>query len=149
LDFNPLFSASLPLELDIMSKATSKPSLCVLRDSAFHRYSVPLDPHTYEGDEYFSRFTPRIHRDAHLADAAAWQCQVDFLSSSDAAHTLTLKDPVKIGYAKGCMNAVTGNCIAVAAPEALPSRLALITYFFEYALTHDDSPVAFLTLRDG
>nr|USS30769.1 BFT [Nectria nigrescens] len=102
------------------------------------RNSVPLPPHTYETDEYFCRFTPRIHRDVRLADAGSWQCQVDFLGSSTAARAGATRNKDVSSYAVGCINPVVGNFTALCACEALSDRLALTTYMVEYAYIHDD-----------
>ncbi|KAG5779560.1 hypothetical protein H9Q73_006783 [Fusarium xylarioides] len=56
-----------------------------MAQQSFIRNSIPLPRHTYEGEEYFCRFAPRIHRDVRLSDAGSWQCQVDFLKSSNDA----------------------------------------------------------------
>lgn len=106
--------------------------------TSFIRNSVPLPPYTYEGEEYFCRFTPRIHRDARLADAGSWQCQVDFFKSSSAARAGAERNKAVSSYAVGCINPVVGNFTALCACEALSERLALTTYMVEYAYIHDD-----------
>ncbi|KAJ4253874.1 geranylgeranyl pyrophosphate synthetase [Fusarium torreyae] len=106
--------------------------------SSFIRNSVPLPRHAYEGEEYFCRFAPRIHRDARLSDAGSWQCQVDFLKSSKAARAGADRNKDVSSYAVGCINPVVGNFTALCACEALPERLALTTYMVEYAYIHDD-----------
>lgn len=102
------------------------------------RYSVPLNPESYVGDEYFCRFKPRIHRDVHLADAGSWQCQVDFLGSSAAARADSSRNKTNVSYAVGCIDPIVGNFTALCACEAIPERLALTTYIVEYAYIHDD-----------
>ena len=98
--------------------------------------SVPLPTHLYEQEEYFCRFTPRIHRDARLADQGSWQCQIDFLEATGPDDSERNKDHKS--YAVGCINPVVGNFTALCACEALPERLALTTYMVEYAYIHDD-----------
>lgn len=100
------------------------------------KHSVPLPRDKYEGDEYFCNFTPRIHRDAYLADAGSWQCQVDFLDASGAADAQ--RNQAHKSYAVGCINPVVGNFTALCACESIPDRLALTTYMVEYAYIHDD-----------
>lgn len=104
----------------------------------FIQNSIALPPHLYECNEYFSRFKPRIHRDAQLADAGSWQCQVDFLESSNAARADAARNATTKSYAVGCINPTVGNFTALCACEALPDRLALTTYMVEYAYIHDD-----------
>lgn len=104
----------------------------------FIQNSIALPPQLYERDEYFSRFKPRIHRDAQLADAGSWQCQTDFLESSKAARADAARNSTTKSYAVGCINPVVGNFTALCACEALPDRLALTTYMVEYAYIHDD-----------
>nr|POE78004.1 ophiobolin f synthase [Quercus suber] len=111
-----------------------------MTDSTTHRpfkYSVTVPAHLYEQDEYFCRFAPRIHRDAHLADEGSWQCQVDFLSASGPDDSERNKDHKS--YAVGCINPLVGNFTALCASEAVPERLALTTYMVEYAYIHDDA----------
>lgn len=105
---------------------------------SFIRNSLPLPPHIYKGEEYFCRFAPRIHRDARLADAGSWQCQVDFLESSTAARAGATRNKDVSSYAVGCINPIVGNFTALCACEALSDRLALTTYMVEYAYIHDD-----------
>ncbi|KAK8101989.1 polyprenyl synthetase [Apiospora kogelbergensis] len=102
------------------------------------RNSIPLPRHVYEGEEYFCRFAPRIHRDARLADAGSWQCQVDFFDSSTEARADANRNKDVVSYAVGCINPVVGNFTALCACEALSDRLALTTYMVEYAYIHDD-----------
>lgn len=105
---------------------------------SFIQNSIAVPAHLYESEEYFSRFTPRLHRDAHLADAGSWQCQVDFLESSEAARAGAARNTSTKSYAVGCINPVVGNFMALCACEAIPDRLALTTYMIEYAYIHDD-----------
>ncbi|UZP36774.1 hypothetical protein NXS19_004590 [Fusarium pseudograminearum] len=109
-----------------------------MTQQSFIRNSIPLPRHTYEGEEYFCRFTPRIHRDARLSDAGSWQCQVDFLKSSNDARAAADRNKDVHSYAVGCINPVVGNFTALCACEALSDRLALTTYMVEYAYIHDD-----------
>ncbi|KAI1495578.1 isoprenoid synthase domain-containing protein [Biscogniauxia marginata] len=106
--------------------------------SSFIRNSLPLPPHIYQREECFCRFAPRIQRDARLADAGSWQCQVDFLESSTAARAGATRNKDVSSYAVGCINPVVGNFTALCACEALSDRLALTTYMVEYAYIHDD-----------
>ncbi|KAK6084429.1 polyprenyl synthetase [Seiridium cupressi] len=115
------------------SKRSSRPSA-----TSFIQHSIPLPRSAYEGDEYFCRFRPRIHRDANLADAGSWQCQVDFLGSSATARADSIRNRNHTSYAVGCINPVVGNFTALCACEAIPDRLALTTYMVEYAYIHDD-----------
>ena len=115
---------------------------------SFIQNSIALSPETYECDEYFSRFKPRIHRDAGLADAGSWQCQLDFLESSHAARADAARNVLTKSYAVGCINPVVGNFTALCACEAIPERLALTTYMVEYAYIHDDGK-AFYTQNSG
>lgn len=104
----------------------------------FIRHSVALRRSAYEGSEYFCRFTPRIHRDAHLANAGSWQCHVDFLGASATARADSARNKSHTSNAVGYINPVVGNFTALCACEAIPSRLALTTYMVEYAYIHDD-----------
>lgn len=109
-----------------------------MSSASFIRNSLPLPPSTYEGEEYFCRFLPRIHRDARLSDAGSWQCHVDFLDSSKSARADADRNKDVSSYAVGCINPVVGNFTALCACEALSDRLALTTYMVEYAYIHDD-----------
>ncbi|KAJ5323826.1 hypothetical protein N7476_002426 [Penicillium atrosanguineum] len=100
--------------------------------------SIPVPPEKYEGEEYFCKFTPRIHRDAHLADSGCWQCQLDLLGSQGDVHAKAVRSGSNKSYAVGCINPTVGNFTALCASEAIPDRLALISYIVEYAYVHDD-----------
>lgn len=100
--------------------------------------SIPVPPEAYEREEYFCKFTPRIHRDAHLADSGCWQCQVDLLGSQGTAHVAAIRSGSNKNYAVGCINPTVGNFTALCAVEAISERLALISYIVEYAYVHDD-----------
>lgn len=115
--------------------------------SSFIRHSIPLPRHAYEGEEYFCRFAPRIHRDARLADAGSWQCQVDFLESSTEARADANRNKDVTSYAVGCINPIVGNFTALCACEARSDRLALTTYMVEYAYIHDDGKSLFMILH--
>lgn len=104
----------------------------------FIKHSIAVEPQAYERFDYFCRFKPRIHRDFHLADSGSWQCQVDFLGSSTAARADSIRNQGHKSYAVGCINPIAGNFAALCACEAIPDRLALITYMIEYAYIHDD-----------
>lgn len=106
----------------------------------FIKYSIALDRKVYE-DDYFCKFTPRIHRDAYLADAGSLQCQIDFLGSSKVTKVATTRDQGKVyavTSAIGSINPTAGNFTALCLCEALPDRLALTSYMIEYAYIHDD-----------
>ena len=103
-----------------------------------YKHSIPLPSHIYEGLDYFSKFTPRIHRDSALADEGSWQCQVDFLEASVAARADAKRNEDHKSYAVGCINPRVGNFTALCACECMPERLGLITYIVEYAYIHDD-----------
>ncbi|KAF2165560.1 hypothetical protein M409DRAFT_24413 [Zasmidium cellare ATCC 36951] len=100
------------------------------------KYSVAVPAQLYQQDEWFCSFTPRIHRDSHLADEGSWKCQVDFLSATGPEDSERNKSHKS--YAVGCINPVVGNFTALCASEALPERLTLTTYMVEYAYIHDD-----------
>ena len=114
------------------------PTSATMPTPSLIRKSIPLPPHVYEGEEYFCRFTPRIHRDARLADAGSWQCQADFFESSTEARADANRNKDVVSYAVGCINPIVGNFTALCACEALSGRLALTTYMVEYAYIHDD-----------
>jgi hypothetical protein len=118
--------------------STSTTKNTTMGAQSFIRNSIPLPRHVYEGDEYFCRFTPRIHRDVRLSDAGSWQCQVDFLKASKEARAGASRNKDVHSYAVGCINPVVGNFTALCACEALSERLALTTYMVEYAYIHDD-----------
>lgn len=103
------------------------------------QYSKPVAPDAYEkNDEWFCRCAPRIHWDAHLADAGSWQCQIDFLEASSSARAAAKRNVANKSYAVGCMNPAVGNFTAVCAAEALPERLWISAYMIEYSYVHDD-----------
>lgn len=108
--------------------------------------SLPVPPEAYEGDEFFCQFTPRIHRDSYLADSGCWQCQLDLLGSQGRAHADAVRNRSNKSYAVGCINPTVGNFTALCASEAIPERLALISYIVEYAYVHDDGKI-FATLE--
>lgn len=102
-------------------------------------YSRPVDPNAYtQNEDWFCKCAPRIHRDAHLADAGSWQCQIDFLEASSSARAAAQRNVANKSYAVGCMNPVVGNFTALCAAEALPERLWISAYMIEYAYVHDD-----------
>lgn len=119
-------------------KMTYTTSPAGVHAKSFIQNSIALPPQTYECDEYFSRFKPRIHQDAGLADAGSWQCQLDFLESSHAARAGAARNVLTKSYAVGCINPIVGNFTALCACEAIPERLSLTTYMVEYAYIHDD-----------
>lgn len=113
---------------------------------SFIKHSIALDHKIYEDDDYFCKFTPRIHRDAYLADAGSLQCQIDFLGSSKVTKGATAQDQEKgsaATSATGSINPTAGNFTALCLCEALPDRLALTSYIIEYAYIHDDGRLPF------
>ncbi|KAJ5641727.1 isoprenoid synthase domain-containing protein [Penicillium lividum] len=100
--------------------------------------SIPVSPESYEREEWFCKFTPRIHRDAHLADLGCMQCQLDLLGSLGHYHAEAVRSGSNKSYAVGCINPTVGNFTALCAVAAIPERLALISYIIEYAFVHDD-----------
>jgi hypothetical protein len=115
-----------------------------LDHKSFVKTSVPVDPQAYASGDYFCLFTPRIHRNADLADTGSMQCQVDFLGSSKAARSAVLRNREKghDSYAIGSINPTVGNWTALCMCEADPERLALMSYMIEYAYIHDDGTLA-------
>lgn len=109
-----------------------------VKPKSFMTYSVDIEPHRYKQEEWFCRYIPRIHRDAHLADAGSWQCQIDFLGSSSAARADVIRNQAHKSYAVGSINATVGNFTALCLSDALPDRLAMVSYMVEYAYIHDD-----------
>ena len=102
------------------------------------KHSIPVPPHVWEGLDYFSMFTPRIHKDSASADEGSWQCQLDFLEASLVLQADTKRNEEHKSYAVGCINPTAGNFTALCACECMPERLGLITYIVEYAFVHDD-----------
>ena len=103
-----------------------------------YQYSIPVPPQAYEGHDYFCRFTPRIHRNSSCADDGSWQCQKDFFHSNEAARANAQKHKTHSSRAVGCINPRAGNFAALCVPEAIPERLVLASYSFEYGFIHDD-----------
>lgn len=90
------------------------------------QYSEPLRPEVYtDNPEFTSRFRPRIHKKADIADHAAVQCHLDLYGDG------------RFGSTFGNLNAHAGSWTSLCAPNCLPERLALISYTFEYAFIHD------------
>ena len=100
------------------------------------KHSVPLPEHLYKTEEYFCRFTPRIHWDAYLADQASWKAQADFLEATGTVGSEQNK--VQKSCPIGCVNPVAGHFMALTVCEAMPERLALVAYVSEYGFYHDD-----------
>lgn len=122
-----------PMALATAERRRPKP-----KQKSFTTYSVDIEPHRYKQKDWFCRFVPRIHRDAHLADAGSWQCQLDFLGSSSTAREDVIRNQASKSYAVGSINAAVGNFTALCLSDALPDRLAMVSYMVEYAYIHDD-----------
>lgn len=81
------------------------------------KYASPVLARLYEqNDEYFSRFQPKVHRDAQVCDDAALQLQID------------LSGRERVGFMNGSMNPRVGNLCALIAPECQPEHLPLAAY---------------------
>lgn len=106
---------------------------------SFVSQSIPISPGAHEGEDYFCKFTSRIHPDAHLADSGRWQCQLDLLRSQGDAHREAVRSGKNKSYAVGYINPTVGNLTSLCASAAIPGRLALTSYIIEYAFVHDDS----------
>jgi hypothetical protein len=115
--------------------ATMQSSRAPVIEQSYIKYSIPLNPADYEGEDYFCQFTPRIHKDALLADKGSWQCQVDFLEAEGEEHGVKQG---KDSYAIGCINTRVGNFAALCGCEGIPDRLELISYMLEYTCIYDD-----------
>jgi hypothetical protein len=109
-------------------------------NAAIFQNSIALDPKIFENEDYFCSFMPRIHRDAHLADASSVQCQMDFLDSGEAIRLGPTRTQEKdhTDAVVGSINPTAGNFTALCLCEALPDRLALASYMVEYAYLQDD-----------
>ncbi|OGE51112.1 hypothetical protein PENARI_c014G12049 [Penicillium arizonense] len=108
--------------------------------------SIPVSPGAYEGEDYFCKFTSRVHPGAHLADSGSWQSQLDLLSSQGDGHREAVRSGNNKSYAVGYINPTVGNLTSLGASAAIPGRLALTSYIIEYAVVHDDSVWTLLTL---
>lgn len=89
-------------------------------------HSVLVDQKVYASEpSFFSQFIPRIHKQAHLADDACVQCQIDFFT----VHNM--------GTIHGCLNLSAGNFVPMALAECVPERLPLVAYFYEFGFIND------------
>ncbi|KAL3486676.1 putative polyprenyl synthetase [Aspergillus germanicus] len=79
--------------------------------------------------KYISCFQPRVSKYVSISKDACIECHIDLFGMD------------KIGQVTGGMNAHTADFTALCAPEALPERIALCSYFIEYAFVHDDVSV--------
>lgn len=94
-----------------------------------HSEPAPIDIATER--KLLSRFQPRISKYDSVSHDACIECQVDLFGESC------------IGKVIGGMNAHAGDFTALCAPEALPERIGLCSYFIEYAFVHDGSSHVF------
>ena len=136
-DFVPLSIRDKRVKVSIMAKRTSQTSTSS-EPLMLYEHSIPVSLEQFKDQDYFSLFTPRIHRNLAYADDGSWQCQVDFLDATAAARAGADRNRKNWSYAVGCINPRAGNFTALCACEALPERLALISYMVEYAFIHDD-----------
>lgn len=90
-----------------------------------YRHSEPALVDIETELKLLSRFQPRISKYDSVTHDACIECQVDLFGESD------------IGKVIGGMNAHAGDFTALCAPEALPERIGLCSYFIEYAFVHD------------
>ncbi|EAW21078.1 putative polyprenyl synthetase [Aspergillus fischeri NRRL 181] len=79
--------------------------------------------------KYISRFQPRVSKYVAVSHDACIECHIDLFGTGG------------IGKVVGGMNAHTADFTALCAPEALPERIGLCSYFIEYAFVHDDVSV--------
>ncbi|KAE8149070.1 polyprenyl synthetase [Aspergillus avenaceus] len=89
-----------------------------------HSEPAPLDPDTKS--KTLSCFQPRISKYVSVSHDAAIEAQADLFGENS------------IGKVIGGMNAHDGDFTALCAAEALPERIAICSYFIEYAFVHDD-----------
>ncbi|KAL2837121.1 putative polyprenyl synthetase [Aspergillus pseudoustus] len=92
-----------------------------------HSNHAPMDAETES--KYISRFPPRVSKYVAVSKDACIECHIDLFGID------------KIGKVAGGMNAHTADFTALCAPEALPERIGLCSYFIEYAFVHDDVSV--------
>lgn len=98
----------------------------ILNQFTMFTYSVPLPTNIYNIEDYFSRFLPRIHQNADLADEGSYHTQSDWVKAGGSIQSV------------GSVNAHAGNFTALIAAESLPDRLELVSYVIEYGFTLDD-----------
>ncbi|KAL4917736.1 isoprenoid synthase domain-containing protein [Aspergillus aurantiobrunneus] len=94
-----------------------------------YKHSTPASLDTHTQKRYLSRFEPRISNYISTPQNACIECQIDLFGRE------------AIGKVVGGMNAHVGDFTALCAPEALPDRIGLCSYFIEYAFVHDDVSV--------
>jgi hypothetical protein len=90
-----------------------------------YRHSDPAPFDAQTKSKYISRFQPRISKYVAVSHDACIECHVDLFGMGG------------IGKVIGGMNAHTADFTALCAPEALPERIGLCSYFIEYAFVHD------------
>ncbi|KAL4860634.1 hypothetical protein BDV12DRAFT_191585 [Aspergillus spectabilis] len=88
---------------------------------------APMDAETES--KYISCFQPRVSKYVVVSKDACIECHIDLFGMDN------------IGKVAGGMNAHTADFTALCAPEALPERIGLCSYFIEYAFVHDDVSV--------
>lgn len=93
--------------------------------SLAYRHSEPAPVDIETSSKLLSRFRPRISKYISVSHDACIECQVDLFGENN------------IGKVIGGMNAHAGDFTALCAPEALPERIGLCSYFIEYAFVHD------------
>jgi hypothetical protein len=84
---------------------------------------APMDAETES--KCISCFQPRVSKYVAVSKDAWIECHIDLFGMD------------KIGKVAGGMNAHTADFTALCAPEALPERIGLCSYFIEYAFVHD------------
>jgi hypothetical protein len=100
-----------------------------------YRHSDPALIDAETESKYISRFQPRISKYVAVSHDACIECHIDLFGTGG------------IGKVVGGMNAHTADFTALCAPEALPERIGLCSYFIEYAFVHDDVSVD--AVQDG
>ncbi|GFF64236.1 ophiobolin F synthase [Aspergillus lentulus] len=100
-----------------------------------YRHSDPALMDAESESKYISRFQPRVSKYVAVSHDACIECHIDLFGTDG------------IGKVVGGMNAHTADFTALCAPEALPERIGLCSYFIEYAFVHDDVSVD--AVQDG
>lgn len=90
-----------------------------------YRHSDPALMDAESESKYISRFQPRVSKYVAVSHDACIECHIDLFGTGG------------IGKVVGGMNAHTADFTALCAPEALPERIGLCSYFIEYAFVHD------------
>ncbi|CEN60522.1 hypothetical protein ASPCAL02958 [Aspergillus calidoustus] len=94
-----------------------------------YRHSDPALMDAETESRYISRFQPRVSKYVAISQEACIECQIDLFGTGS------------IGKVVGGLSAHTADFTALCAPEALPERIGLCSYFIEYAFVHDDMSV--------